>query len=228
MCGVAGAIAGAECVECHHEYAARMRNSLMHLRDIDGQRVTDCRDCHVSHDAAVDECSSTVLVPIERCFGCHFDPRPLPINPMGVINTHYGGEKYEQSGGLLCQDCHTSSEIHGGDAPVSQLEVRCEDCHGSVDVGPRHRNGLVLTSRGVPLGNVSTTADGVVLRSAGGGQFSVPVLRTIRDRNSWKNATARQAMLDVRAHRERMECTTCHADWAQPCYGCHAENGGSH
>ena len=39
-------------------------------------------------------------------------------------------------GGMLCQDCHTTVDMHGdGNLPgttLAQVEIECEDCHGTV------------------------------------------------------------------------------------------------
>ena len=39
-------------------------------------------------------------------------------------------------GGLLCQDCHTSIDMHGDGnifgTTLAQVEIECEDCHGTV------------------------------------------------------------------------------------------------
>ncbi len=43
-------------------------------------------------------------------------------------------------GGLLCQDCHTSIDMHGDGnifgTTLAQVEVECADCHGTVDKYP--------------------------------------------------------------------------------------------
>jgi hypothetical protein len=222
------AAAESECLRCHPEHGERRLNSVMHREEIGGRRVTECVDCHVVVEPADNGCRSTLIVPLESCFGCHYDPRQLPLNPMGVVGTHYGGPRHFEAGGLLCQDCHTSGEMHGRLEPAegSQVEIGCEDCHGTVDSRPVQRDGYIVTSLGEPFGNVVRTDEGVELRSVTGRVFDVPVLRAIRVADSWKNETARQAMLEVAVHREKMACTTCHADWAQPCSGCHAAGGG--
>lgn len=79
-------------------------------------------------------------IPLENCFLCHFDVRRVEVSPLGPIHTHYAG-RYEAKGGtLLCQDCHTTIEMHGdGNIPstdADQREVRCEDCHGTTQSYP--------------------------------------------------------------------------------------------
>ncbi len=77
----------------------------------------------------------------DNCFTCHHDPRKENLNPIGAVMVHYGRYHHGQAGGaLLCQDCHTTIEMHGdGNIPLSshaQVEVRCEDCHGTVEQAP--------------------------------------------------------------------------------------------
>ena len=40
-------------------------------------------------------------------------------------------------GGLLCQDCHTSIDMHGDGnifgTTLAQVEIECSDCHGTPD-----------------------------------------------------------------------------------------------
>jgi hypothetical protein len=79
-------------------------------------------------------------VALDNCFLCHFDVRRVEVSPMGLIHTHYAGRYQEQGGTLLCQDCHTSVELHGDGniaaANAAQREVRCEDCHGTTESYP--------------------------------------------------------------------------------------------
>ena len=79
-------------------------------------------------------------VPLERCFQCHFDPRPIARNPIGDTAVHGGDPSPTPTAALLCQDCHTSIEMHGdGNIPAhasAQSEIRCEDCHGTDDQLP--------------------------------------------------------------------------------------------
>jgi hypothetical protein len=54
--------------------------------------------------------------------------------------------QYDQSrpenpnGGMLCQDCHTSVDIHGDGnifgTTLAQVEIECQDCHGTPDKFP--------------------------------------------------------------------------------------------
>ncbi|MCG8603594.1 NapC/NirT family cytochrome c, partial [bacterium] len=78
---------------------------------------------------------------IDNCFTCHHDVREEMLNPIGAVMSHYGSRHKDGMGGaLLCQDCHTTIDMHGdGNIPLTshaQMEVRCEDCHGTVELAP--------------------------------------------------------------------------------------------
>jgi len=200
-------------------------------------------------------------ISLDNCFTCHHDLREENLNPLGTVMTHYGSRHRDQAGGaLLCQDCHTTIEMHGdGNIPLAshaQMEVKCEDCHGTVEHAPwelplgyggkpgqnasgnprglasqpadvpgaryEAKNGYLLTSRGNPFGNVVKDGDRVVLHSASGQSVAVPVLKWIHQNKAWKSPLSRQAMFEVKAHQEKMECLSCHGDREQPlCFGCH-------
>jgi hypothetical protein len=112
-----------------------------------------CSTCHRAHtpDAGLHVVQTggtgtragSASVPMERCFGCHFDPRATARNDIGDAVVHYGGYglAHDRAGAALwCQDCHTSIEMHGdGNIAASadaQREVRCEDCHGTLNKLP--------------------------------------------------------------------------------------------
>ena len=82
-------------------------------------------------------------------------------------------------------------------------------------------DGYLLTARGNPYGNVVKRGKKVIMHSASGLEFEVPVLKQIAVDGTWKNDNARVAMGSVGQHMESMECYACHADWAPQCYGCH-------
>lgn len=210
---------------------------------------------------------------VDNCFICHNDVRQEELNPIGSVISHYGSFHQTGAGGaMLCQDCHTSTEMHGdGNIPLSskaQIEVRCEDCHGTVDKAPWElplgydgpgrnrkmepqervvtasprgltmeppglvgqeydvRDGYLLTSRGNPFGNVVKDGEKVMLYSATGKQFLVPILKQIKQNKSWKSQLSQQAMFQAREHGEKMKCMSCHGDRVQtPCFGCHSPAG---
>ncbi len=80
-------------------------------------------------------------ISLDNCFTCHHDVRAEELNPYGTVMSHYGSRHADGVGGaLLCQDCHTTIEMHGdGNIPLTtgaQIEITCEDCHGTVEKAP--------------------------------------------------------------------------------------------
>ena len=123
-------------------------------------------------------------------------------------------------GGVLCQDCHTSVDIHGDGnihgTTMGQVEVECADCHGRPDkfawelplgygdeYGKKQNDqprgvaenrlqlgwqygtcyetedGFILSSRGNPIGNVVRRGNQLIVHSATGLDFQIPVLKNI-------------------------------------------------
>lgn len=230
-------------------------------------------------------------IPSETCNSCHNRGKRIGVSYQGIMEFPYGSPYTEKggkqpklhtknyvyvkddlhhsiesrdgnpAGGMLCQDCHTSIDMHGdGNLPgttLAQVEIECEDCHGTVskfpwelplgygeehatDIGDTARgladdvtaeqymaevyepeDGYLLSARGNPLGNVIRRGDKVILHSASGLDFEVPVLRQLALDGNWKSPNAEVAMMSVGKHMESMECYACHADWAPQCYGCH-------
>ena len=230
-------------------------------------------------------------IPNESCSSCHNRGKRIGTSYQGIMEFPYGSPYNESGGkqpklhtksytfvkddlhhqiqsrpgnpqgGLLCQDCHTSIDMHGDGnifgTTLAQVEIECEDCHGTTkaypwelplghgeehqeDIGTTPRgtsdelpafmyfgteydpqDGYLLTARGNPYGNVVRKGNKVILHSASGLDFEVPVLKQLSETDGWKSAEAKVAMGAVGQHMESMECYACHADWAPQCYGCH-------
>ena len=230
-------------------------------------------------------------IPSETCNSCHNRGKRIGVSYQGIMEFPYGspysatGGKQPKlhtknylfikddlhhqvqsrpenpEGGMLCQDCHTTVDMHGDGnlfgTTLAQVEIECQDCHGTVkkapwelplghgeehaqDVGEEPRglgdrllpeqafaqiyppqDGYLLTARGNPFGNVVKKGSKVILHSASGVDFEVPVLKAIANDGAWKSRNAKVAMSSVGRHMESMECYACHADWAPQCYGCH-------
>ena len=230
-------------------------------------------------------------IPTETCNTCHNRGKRIGVSYQGIMEFPYGspfnaqGKKQPKlhtknylfikddlhhqiksrpgnpEGGLLCQDCHTSIDMHGDGnlfgTTLAQVEIECQDCHGTVDKlpwelplghGEEHagsigdvprglekvlpdymtfateydpEDGYLLTARGNPFGNVIKRGKRVILHSASGLDFNVPVLHQIKMNKAWKSPDALVAMEAVGKHMESMECYACHSDWVAQCYGCH-------
>jgi hypothetical protein len=171
----------------------------------------------------------------------------------------------QEKKGMLCQDCHTSGDVHGDGniqgTTLAKVEIECTDCHGTPDKYPWElplgygdefgrdltqspprgvttkrllsdqqfgfkyplEEGLLLTARGNPFGNVTRKKNAALLHSASGHDLKVPLLKQIHDSGTWNQPEAQIAMSAISRHLEKMECYTCHAGWAPQCYGCHVK-----
>ena len=233
-------------------------------------------------------------IPVESCNSCHNRGKRIGVSFQGLMEFPYGSpfdkkgnkqpklhtknylfisddlhhqiesRKENPKGGLLCQDCHTSIDIHGDGnihgTTMGQVEIECADCHGRPDkypwelpvgfmdefgkdlkgtprgvakeklqlewqFGTRYEaeDGFILSSRGNPLGNVVRKGNQVIVHSATGNDFQVPVLKNINQEKTWKDPSAPVAMAAVKSHLEKSECYSCHASWVPQCYGCHVK-----
>ena len=230
-------------------------------------------------------------IPAETCNSCHNRGKRIGVSYQGIMEFPYGSpynktggkqpklhtknylfikddlHHQQQSrpgnpqGGMLCQDCHTSIDMHGDGnifgTTLAQVEIECTDCHGTPDAFPwelpvgfgeefqntldgearglskglppfmqfgtvyEPQDGYLLTARGNPFGNVVKKGKQVILHSASGLDFKVPVLKQIKEDGTWRNINSQVAMSNVSKHVETLECYACHADWAPQCYGCH-------
>ena len=109
-------------------------------------------------------------IPVETCNSCHNRGKRIGVTYQGLMEFPYGspfnekGEKQPKlhtkqylfisddlhhqiksrpenpEGGLLCQDCHTTIDMHGdGNIPgttLAQVEIECQDCHGTPEKFP--------------------------------------------------------------------------------------------
>jgi len=138
--------------------------------------------------------------------------------------------------GLSCIDCHTTRDVmgptghfnHGSDA----VDIQCADCHnnqqptmteaewpsdlrGQIARIPFQRDAerafLTTERRGTPLWHIELREDGrkILHRKVNGGSLPIPPL------------TAGNHPDD--GHHERLECSTCHTQWAPQCHGCHMD-----
>lgn len=233
-------------------------------------------------------------IPVEACCSCHNRGKRIGVSFKGLMEFPYGspfdaqGRRQPElhtksylflsddlhhqqasrpgnpSGGMLCQDCHTSIDVHGDGnihaTTLAHVEIECSDCHGLPERYPwelplgygdefereleqrgrgtaqtrllpgkkfgfpyKPEDGFILTARGNPFGNVVRRGNKVIVHSASGNDFEVPVLKTLGTQKGWKAPSAEVAMSAVAKHMSAMECYTCHASWAPQCYGCHVQ-----
>ncbi len=100
-------------------------------------------------------------VPVETCSTCHNRGKRIGVSYQGLMETNYQAtfddegngqpklhtkrylhmqEDVHYQKGMLCQDCHTSNDLHGdgflGGANAAAVEVECQDCHGTTKKYP--------------------------------------------------------------------------------------------
>ena len=100
-------------------------------------------------------------VPTETCSTCHNRGKRIGVSYQGLMETAYkatfDGEGNAQpklhtkryihmqadvhfKKGMMCQDCHTSNDLHGDGfltgANLGAVEIECQDCHGTTKKYP--------------------------------------------------------------------------------------------
>ena len=95
-------------------------------------------------------------IPVETCTTCHNRGKRIGVSYQGLMETEYKAsfdkegngqpklhtkrylhltEDIHYSKGMLCQDCHTSNDMHGDGffrgANLGAVEIECQDCHGT-------------------------------------------------------------------------------------------------
>ena len=100
-------------------------------------------------------------VPVETCTTCHNRGKRIGVSYQGLMETPYNGawgdggssqpklhtkryikmhEDIHYKKGMLCQDCHTSNDLHGdgfiSGTNLAAVEIECEDCHGTTQKYP--------------------------------------------------------------------------------------------
>ncbi len=100
-------------------------------------------------------------IPVETCTTCHNRGKRIGVSYQGLMETAYN-PTFDESGkaqpklhtkhylhmsedvhykkGMLCQDCHTSLDVHGdgkiAGSTLAPVEIECQDCHGTPDKYP--------------------------------------------------------------------------------------------
>ncbi|HIC44479.1 MAG TPA: cytochrome C, partial [Sulfurimonas sp.] len=100
-------------------------------------------------------------VPVETCTTCHNRGKRIGVSYQGLMESAYNATWDEDGNGqpklhtkrylhmksdvhfqkgMLCQDCHTSNELHGdgflSGTTLAPVEIECQDCHGTTKAYP--------------------------------------------------------------------------------------------
>jgi len=95
-------------------------------------------------------------IPVETCTTCHNRGKRIGVSYQGLMESAFGSPYTEGGGGqlglhskhylameqdvhyragMLCQDCHTSGDVHGDGfltgTNLGMVEIECSDCHGT-------------------------------------------------------------------------------------------------
>ena len=261
---IQGNFRGTGCAACHMTYGSDKNKILSHRiagnRKTGGIPVTTCQTCHHRGKGIGTSFAGLMESPSHGNQPPGSGPHGKDYMPIQE-DLHHKKQSREGNpdGGLLCQDCHTSMDIHGNGnltgTTLAQVEIECTDCHGTPDhfpwelplgrgdeFGIRHSgprglsdtrllsgqqfgydyqgaDGYLLSARGNPLGNVVRKGNRVLVHSASGKDFYVPVLKALSQEEETDRST--MAMKAIPAHLDRLECYTCHAVWTPQIYGCY-------
>ncbi|NPA52746.1 MAG: cytochrome C [Aquificae bacterium] len=100
-------------------------------------------------------------IPVETCTTCHDRGKRIGTSFQGLMETAYKSpflddgspqpklhtkyyihlkEDIHMRKGMLCQDCHTSNDVHSdgtlAGTTLAPVEIECQDCHGTPDKYP--------------------------------------------------------------------------------------------
>ena len=100
-------------------------------------------------------------IPVETCTTCHNRGKRIGVSYQGLMEAAWDSPYTEGGGGqpglhskhylamekdvhyragMLCQDCHTSGDVHGdrfvAGSNLGMVEIECSDCHGTPDAFP--------------------------------------------------------------------------------------------
>ena len=211
-------------------------------------------------------------IPVETCSTCHNRGKRIGVSYQGLMETEYQAtfddegngqpklhtkrylhlqEDVHYQKGMLCQDCHTSNDMHGDGfltgANLGAVEVECQDCHGTTSAYPWELpigysdefNTSVATGKArgttktiaeyLKMGTVSDPKDGHLLTARGN-----PLIHTAKKGNHviMHLASGKDIELTpLKALKEEeklskvalvaMDQITAHTDEME-CYTCHA------
>ncbi|HIC10097.1 MAG TPA: cytochrome C [Campylobacterales bacterium] len=160
-------------------------------------------------------------IPVESCNSCHNRGKRIGVSYQGLMESGYNSPFDEEGNGqkklhgkryihlqsdihfkkgMLCQDCHTSSDVHGDGLNIGTnlgaVEIECQDCHGTTKKYPwelplgysdEFGRDLPQQGRGVTkdlksylkMGTVYEPKEGYLLSARGN-----PLTNVVREKNN--------------------------------------------
>ena len=227
--GVADSLLRKQCASCHLG-----QSKTEHRHDVMRDRGGGCLACHINKYPDDAHPALTVNVSDARCFGCHSRSGRISLSYTGLAevdtSTTSGettrlrlpdGRPVERKpadvhylAGMSCIDCHTGVGLMGAANDASHqggaVDISCTDCH-QVAEAVRDSTRILKTQKNhTPLTHIEQRADGVWLHTKNTGRLlKVPTLDPSHHAED--------------ADHDRLECVTCHSQWAPQCFGCHMD-----
>ena len=236
-----------QCASCH-----LARDKTAHSLDVTRDRGGGCLACHINQYPENAHPGLTARVEDGRCFGCHSRSGRIALNYAGLAEvtsstssdtqklgrlndgrlvTHTAADIHQRAG-LACIDCHTSRDLMGNpDGSQGKVDISCSDCHHntqetlSPDQWPadfsnfRSRVPFPYTSQqpflqtrqyGSPLWHIEIRGQELILyRKLDGKPLRIPRYT--------------QSSHQMQQQHQRLQCDSCHSQWAPQCTGCHLQ-----
>jgi hypothetical protein len=233
---------GGGCIACHLNYSQKAQEELLIYKN-DREKLPQI---HPSIDIKIsnDHCygchsrSSRISTNYEGWHETLFENLPkidgqnFKKNQDGRIYS-FQGEDVHHKGGMLCIDCHTSHEVMGdGKTYLHQenaVKIACADCHFKEEPQTISYEELDAESYLVWLHREYDHKDRKMLKKKNGGE---PLINTYIDDENKAFLIGKEngklfpikkqpAVCANDASHQNMSCSTCHAQWAPKCIGCH-------
>ncbi len=135
------------CATCHIPFA---KDGLYKGDDV---RISKSTPWHISTHQIQSSSKVTVHaddnnytgIPLDTCAKCHSSKKFTALSYQGMmkINSKHHLNMQEDihfRRGMLCQDCHTSNDVHGSGYKTNEnlaaVEIECQDCHGTTKKYP--------------------------------------------------------------------------------------------
>ncbi|MGK9369876.1 hypothetical protein ACSSWA_13350 [Melioribacter sp. Ez-97] len=232
---------GGGCLACHLDYSPQAYDELI--------RYNKNKEGHVH------KFHPSLQLPDNNysCFGCHSRSGRISTNYEGWAEVNDTTLIYDTDmrrlkdgrifkrmtpdvhfeKGMLCIDCHLSSEIMGDGKNYTHKEqqtvIQCADCHNSNERKTIKVDEFDYESRKISELRNFDAAKKYLLTN----KNNLPITNVFEEdgkimlikKSSGKIAEARpplkQCANDI-AHKD-LDCQTCHTSWATQCIGCHTE-----
>lgn len=234
---------GGGCNACHLNYSSESFNDLKTYQKSNKKKLPNTHpelSLHITNN---------------HCFGCHSRSSRISTNYVGLSETllkqHevYGKNNYtvlddkrvfekqqqdvHHQKGILCIDCHSSSEVMGdGNKYLHQedaVSIQCIDCHFSEKPKTISVEKLDNTSsKIIALRKWNLETKKIVLKS----KSDEPLINVLLDEKNNASMISKnsgeihqlskqpEVCKDDKVHKN-LTCSSCHTSWASKCIGCH-------